>query len=298
MQPVYWIPHSDIALSCGEISFQRFSDILLVFRPFLSKNKTFPLSWKKIDFSKKFWEKTISKKIQLIYDKLDFPSIRWNCNFDGNNFSYLNNQIPHDGSSLIWVMVRHFEDNSNVRLTDKERLLFVICLRVLFHIPYSWFTKEITKDEIDFIGKSIDFSRNMCGEGDIIYTMLYYIKIQHLFELRIQFSYPQNYSSLENDSTPKQIQEDEQHSVFSIREILNEKELKNLTNSKNSVNIEMLDMCSEEELRSNLEKCKKTIERLQEVIDSSNEESVNEFTRIQISNFEEEISRISLKLSN
>ena len=60
----------------------------------------------------------------------------------------------------------------------------------------------------------------------------------------------------------------------------------------------MLDMCSEEELRSNLEKCKKTIERLQEFIDCSYEESVNEFTRIQISNFEEEISRISLKLLN
>jgi hypothetical protein len=296
MHTTFWKQRSttQLALSYGEISVHRFFDIILAFRQILSKNKTFPISWKKNDFSKNFWEKTFSKKIQLIFDKLNFPSIEWNSYFDGTNFSYADEPIPHDGNSLLWVMVRHFEDNSFVKLTGKERILFVICLRVLFHIPYSWFTKQITMDEINLIGESIDFSRNMHGEGDIIYTKLYYLQIQKVFKLQIPFSYPMINSSSETDSTQEPIQEEE-HSIVSLREILSENEL---TRSKKLVDIEMKVICSKEELRSNLEKCKETIKRLQDMIINSYDNFIIEFTRHQISNFEEEISKISLILSN
>jgi hypothetical protein len=153
---------------------------------------------------------------------LNFPSIEWNSYFDGTNFSYADEPIPHDVNSLLWVMVRHFENNSFIKLTEKERILFVICLRVLFHIPYSWFTKQITMDEINLIGESIDFSRNMHGEGDIIYTKLYYLQIQKVFKLQIRFSYPIINSSSKTYSTHKHIQEEE-HSIVSLREILSEK---------------------------------------------------------------------------
>ena len=72
----------------------------------------------------------------------------------------------------------------------------------------------------------------MCGEGDIIYTKMYYLQIQQEFKLYIPFSYPKINSSSETDSSQKPIQEDEQHSVFSIRESLSENELKKLTSSK------------------------------------------------------------------
>jgi hypothetical protein len=298
MHATFWKQDSntELALSYGEISVHRFFDIILAFRQILSKNKTFPISWKKIDFSKKFWEKTFSKKIQLIFDKLNLPSIEWNSHFDGTNFSYVNVPIPHDGNSLLWVMVRHFENISFVKLTEKERLLFVICLRVLFHIPYSWFTEQITKVQINLINKSIDFSRNMCGEGDIIYTKMYYLQIQQVFTLHIPFSYT-NSSSSYTDSTPEPIQEEE-HYVVSLREILSQKESKKRILSKKSVDIEMTDICSKEELHSNLEKCKETIKRLQGMINNSDDNFIIEFTRLQISHFEEEILRLSFKLSN
>jgi hypothetical protein len=54
MHRTFWKQCSttQLALSCGEISVHRFFDIIMAFRSILSKNKTFPISWKKIIFPK------------------------------------------------------------------------------------------------------------------------------------------------------------------------------------------------------------------------------------------------------
>jgi hypothetical protein len=198
------------------------------------------------------------------------------------HFSYKNISIPKDGSSLLWVISYNLEDNAFVKFSEKERLIFVICLRIILHIPYSWFDNSIFDNDLKQLLNNIDFSKNLCGEGDIIYTKLYFLKVKQIFELHIPFEFIGVYS-IKNDKE-KDIE------VIPLSDIL----LKE-SQSKKIYEIELNEIRSIEDYQNDLLICKTSIEKLKLLL-SIDDEKNNVFVNRQIQIFDDEISKIKHKL--
>jgi hypothetical protein len=188
----------------GSTIFEKISNLFFLIKNTIKRNNTLQ---EKIDFSKKFWEKTINK-LKLIIDKLNFSDFFWIYNFDGNFYFYDNKtKIPTNNSSLLWVIIQNFENNLNIKISKKEKLLLIILLRLIFYIPYSWINNNnsISLNNFNIFEsyiKDINFSSKFLShECNVILSKLYFIQYNRINHFNIDFNcmhssnYPQFNSS-------------------------------------------------------------------------------------------------------
>lgn len=273
----------------GSTVFEKISNIFHLIKNTIKKNNTFPENWEKIDFSKKFFEKTICK-LKLILDKLNFSDFFWIYNFNGYYFYYdKKTKIPTDNSSLLWVIIQNFENNLNIKISKKEKLLILIFLRIIFYIPYSWINNNnsislFNFNKFDGYIKDINFSSKfLSDECNVILSKLYFIKYNRINIFNIEFTC--GYFS----NSPQFNSSDEYSKEMNIRNKINNY-LENNIYQNNFIELEY-----NYDFRNTISNCLKIINKLNKLLLNTNDSYYIEFVNKQIQYYSDEIKNIESK---